>query len=211
MTEKVFWRDPYLTTLETRVSSVKGDEVTLEQTIFFAFSGGQESDTGTIGGKRVLEARNDGKEIIYRLEAHHGLSKGESVTMDIDWQRRYKLMRLHFAAEIILELMYRHVPGLEKIGAHIAEDKARIDFFLSENVSSFFSILQQEAEQLIKANHDIISSFSDEENQRRTWEIEGFAKIPCGGTHLKTTGEVGSITLRRKNIGKEKERIEIYL
>jgi Ser-tRNA(Ala) deacylase AlaX len=211
MVQKLFWQNPYLTELETRVSGVKGNEVTLEQTIFYAFSGGQESDAGTIAGKKVLEARKEDKEISYRLEENHGLNPGDSVKVAIGWERRYKLMRLHFAAEIILELVYRQLPDTEKIGAHIAEDKARVDFTLSENISRFFPILQQEAKALIKANHHIISSFSDEENQRRTWEIKGFAKVPCGGTHLKTTGEVGEITLKRKNIGKGKERIEIYV
>jgi Ser-tRNA(Ala) deacylase AlaX len=211
MTEKVFWQNPYLTTLETRVSSVNSNEITLEQTIFYAFSGGQESDAGTIGEKQILEARKEGKEIIYGLEGNHGLVTGESVTVKIDWERRYQLMRLHFAAELILELMYKHVPGVEKIGAHIAEDKARVDFALSENVSSFFPILQEEAQKLITANHTIISAFSNEEEQKRYWEIASFAQVPCGGTHLKQTGEIGNISLKRKNIGKSKERIEIYV
>lgn len=124
MVQKLFWQNPYLAELETRVSSVNGDEVTLQQTIFYAFSGGQESDAGTISTKKVLEARKEGKEIIYRLEENHGLNPDDLVKVVIDWKRRYKLMRLHFAAEIILELVYRQLPGIEKIGAHIAEDKA---------------------------------------------------------------------------------------
>jgi Ser-tRNA(Ala) deacylase AlaX len=60
-------------------------------------------------------------------------------------------------------------------------------------------------------NRDIVSAFSDEENEQRYWEIVGFARMPCGGTHLRRTGEVGELELKRKNIGKGKERIEIYL
>ena len=211
MVQKLFWQNPYLAELETRVSSVNGDEVTLQQTIFYAFSGGQESDAGTISTKKVLEARKEGKEIIYRLEENHGLNPDDLVKVVIDWKRRYKLMRLHFAAEIILELVYRQLPGIEKIGAHIAEDKARVDFALSENISRLLPVLQEKAEGLIEENHEIISAFSNEESQRRTWEVKGFAKVPCGGTHLRRTGEVGNMILKRKNIGKGKERIEIYL
>jgi Ser-tRNA(Ala) deacylase AlaX len=211
MVRKLFWQDPYLTALETRISGVNGDEVTLEQTILYAFSGGQESDAGTIGGRRVLEARKRGKDIVYRLGVNHGLHGGDVVKVEIDWERRYKLMRLHFAAEIILELVYRQLPGIEKIGAHIAEDKARVDFALSENISSLFPVLRQEAEKIIAADHDIVSAFSDEEHQRRYWEVKGVAKVSCGGTHLKKTGEIGSILLKRKNIGKGKERIEVYV
>ena len=57
----------------------------------------------------------------------------------------------------------------------------------------------------------ITSAFSDESNEIRYWEIEGFAKIPCGGTHIKRTSEIGAIRLKRNNIGGGKERIEILL
>src|SRR4051812_48945748 len=128
MVAKLFWQDPYRTSLDTRIASVEGDVVTLEETIFYAFSGGQESDSGTIGGRSVLEARRDGPAIRYTLEPDHGLKAGDAITVAIDGARRLKLMRLHLAAEIILELAYLNLPGIQKIGAHIAEDKARIDF-----------------------------------------------------------------------------------
>ncbi|MCP8967641.1 alanyl-tRNA editing protein [Ectobacillus ponti] len=211
MVRKVFWEDPYLTELDTTVVSVNGNEITVEDTIFYAFSGGQESDAGTIGGCSVLQAVKQGKEIIYTLPEGHGLAAGDKVLMCIDWDRRYRLMRLHFAAELILELVYQHLGDVQKIGAHIAQDKSRIDFALSDNIAAHFPLLQERAHALITANHDIISSFSEEETERRTWEIHGFSKVPCGGTHLKRTGEVGSISLKRKNIGKGKERIEIYV
>jgi len=211
MTKKVFWQDPYLTELATRIASVQNNHVTVEETIFYAFSGGQESDTGTIAQYRVLEARKDGKEIIYSLEDGHDLKPGMPVTMRIDWERRYQLMRLHFAAELVLALVYRKFERIEKIGAHIAADKSRIDFQWEQNLSSILPAIQAEASALIAANHDIISTFSDEVNERRYWEIAGFARVPCGGTHLRTTGEIGEVALKRKNVGKGKERIEIYV
>ncbi len=207
--KKAFWQDPYQSRLETRIASVSGNEITLAATIFYAFSGGQESDAGTIGGQRVLNARKDGREIIYTLEDRHGLQAGDPVTVEIDWARRYRLMRLHLAAEIILELAYQNLPGIEKIGAPIAADKARIVVAWAENIARLFPMMQEMAGALIAADHPIVSAFSDEANQWRYWEIAGFAKVPCGGTHLKRTGEIGPITLKRVNIGKGKERIEI--
>ncbi len=206
---KLFWRDPYQRRIETRVADVFGNEVMLAETIFYAFSGGQESDAGTIGGQRVLNARKDGQEIVYTLADGHGLQPGNQVVVEIDWARRYRLMRLHLAAEIILELATQNLPGIEKIGAHIAADKARIDFTWAENIARLFPMMQEMAGALIAADHPIVSAFSDEANQWRYWEIAGFAKVPCGGTHLKRTGEIGPITLKRVNIGKGKERIEI--
>ena len=210
-TKKRFWDDPYLTQLETHITGAHENDVTLAETIFYAFSGGQESDAGTIANRPVLHAAKADKEILYTLEPNHGLNPGDPVTININWERRYKLMRLHFAAEIVLELVRQHVPSIEKIGAHIGQDKSRIDFEWGENISTLFPLIKERAGALVVANHHIVSAFSDEENQRRYWEIAGFARVACGGTHLRKTGEVGAIDLKRKNVGKGKERIEIYV
>ena len=63
MTKKIFWQDPYLTQLDTRVKTVNGNQLTVHETIFYAFSGGQESDHGTLGGQQVLEAKKEGQEL----------------------------------------------------------------------------------------------------------------------------------------------------
>ena len=211
MTRKVFWEDPYSTQIETRVISVNDNDITVEETIFYALAGGQESDHGTIGNSRVLQARKEGKEIVYTLENGHGLKLGDRVRMTIDWERRYRLMRLHFAAEIVLELVYQHLRSIKKIGAHVAQDKARIDFEWSENISKMFPVIQEEARNIVEANQEIVSAFSDAGAEERYWEIREFARVPCGGTHLRKTGDIGEIELKRKNPGKGKERIEIYV
>lgn len=210
MTKKLFWVDPYLSTCDTIVQSVHGDMVTLSETIFYAFSGGQESDTGTIDIYPVLEAKKSDFDIYYRLSEMHSLKPGDKVRVQIDWRRRYQLMRHHFAAEIILELAYQSLPEIEKIGAHIAADKARLDFAWPVNIATEFSHLTAAAQKLIDQNLEIISAFSEESKQQRYWEIAGLGKVSCGGTHLRRTGEVGAIRLKRKNIGKGKERIEVY-
>ncbi|MDP6689994.1 MAG: alanyl-tRNA editing protein [Alphaproteobacteria bacterium] len=211
MTQKQFWNDPYLTALETKVTWVQSDCIRLQETIFFAFSGGQESDAGTIGGHPVLEARKSGLEIDYRLADGHGLGAGDPVRVEIDWHRRYRLMRLHFAAELVLEVVYRQFGKVEKIGAHIGVDKARIDFHWPENIASQFPAIIEEAQAIVDRDLEIATGYADQETQRRYWEIEGFARVPCGGTHVRRTAEVGKLSLKRKNIGKGKERIEIHV
>lgn len=211
MTKKTFWQHPYLTELNTTVQTVNGNQITVAETIFYAFSGGQESDQGTIGGYEVLEAKKDGKEIFYTIEDSHMLKVGDPVKVCINWDRRYKLMRLHFAAEVVLELVCQHFPDVIKVGAHIAQDKSRIDFEWSQNISPFIPSLQQEAQSIIDSNQAIISAFSDEQNERRYWKINEFSQVPCGGTHIKRTGEMGRIRLKRTNPGKGQERIEIYV
>lgn len=207
---KIFWDNPYQADLETRVISTDSHYVLFEETIAFSFSGGQESDRATVNGFPVIDSRIEGNTIYYLLQDRHNLKAGDAAIMRIDWPRRYRLMRLHFAAELILELV-THKLKLEKIGAHIAESKARIDFFCAENISSIFENILSDYNQIIEQDLAIKTGFSDRQNQRRFWEIKGFSKVACGGTHVKSTAEVGLIALKRINIGGGKERIEIKL
>ena len=211
MTQKVFWEDPYLTELDTIVTDVQGADIKIERTIFYAFSGGQESDTGTIGGYPVSNARKSNGDIIYTLAAAHGLQPGHPVKVIIDWGRRFRLMRLHLAAEIVLELIRQSLDSIQKAGAHIGEDKARIDFIWPSNMTSIVQEIQIKANALICANMEILSDYSNRYAQERFWEIRGFAKVPCGGTHLHSTGEIGEVELQRRNPGRGKERVEIAL
>lgn len=211
MVRKVFWEDPYLTTLNTKIASVNGRDVTLVSTILFAFSGGQESDYGTIDGLSVLEARKSGLDIIYSLEDGHGLSEGQSVDVIVDWERRRRLMQHHFAAEMVLQLVYKAIPGILRVGAHISPQKARIDFETERSLTPLVAELERDANALVRANRPIVTGYSDEPAQRRFWKVEGFAEMACGGTHLRSTMEVGTINLKRRNPGKGKERLEIEI
>lgn len=207
---KVFWDDPYQEQLNTHVVSVQNNQILFAETIAFSFSGGQESDKATVNGIDILNSEIKGHEIYYTLPEEHRLTVGDAVIMTIDWARRYRLMRLHFAAELILELVTRKL-SVEKIGAHIAEDKARIDFEYGQNITAILEGILLAYNDIIAKDMLIKTGFSNIELQRRYWEIEGFSKVPCGGTHVKSTAEVGSITLKRVNVGKGKERIEIKL
>lgn len=207
---KIFWDNPYERTWETTVSFLREDEFVPAHTIAFSFSGGQESDRAWVNGLEILGSRMDGPLIYYTLPQDHGLSLGDKITLTIDWDRRYRLMRLHFAAELILELVTRTRP-LEKVGAHIAPGKARIDFRSDENISALFPEILEAYNAIIAQDLPIETGFTDVETQRRYWKINGFAQVPCGGTHVRSTGEVGPVTLKRARPGKSVERIEIRL
>ncbi len=208
---KVFWEDPYQISLLTTVESVKGNVLTLKETIAYAFSGGQQSDDGTINGCKIIKAQKDGMEIYYTVEGEHNVKPGDEVQLTIDWEKRYKIMKLHFAAEIILELVNQNFGHPEKIGANITSEKARIDFIWENSIAEMFPVLEAKAKELIEANKPIISAFSNEAEEIRYWKIAGFGQVPCGGTHIKTTGEINALKLKRDRQGKNKERIEIYL
>lgn len=208
---KVFWEDPYLTEITAEITSADKNIITLDKTVAYAFSGGQQSDSGTIGGYEILEAEKNGFEIYYTIPHGHSLRAGDTVAVKIDWEKRYRLMRLHFAAEIVLELVYTNFGRPEKTGANITSEKARLDFVWDGNISETFPLLERRIKEIVSRDHDILSRFSDETAEIRYWEIEGFAKVPCGGTHLRKTGEVGGLKLKRINPGGGRERIEIYL
>lgn len=209
--EKLFWDDPYAVRCDATVISVDGPNVTLDRTVAFAASGGQASDAATIAGVPVLEARCDALEIVYRMPDEHGLRVGDHVEVTIDPAMRDRLRRLHMAAELVLELVYQRHGRPEKLGADISPGKARIDFAWEGSIAPILGPIAEELTSMVAADLPITSAFSDLALQRRYWEIEGFARVGCGGTHPRSTGEIGAVTLRRANPGAGVERIEIRL
>lgn len=226
---KVFWEDPYLTQLNTKVSSVMGQEIVLEETIGYSESGGQESDKITLNGLPVISSRMDREDpyyIYYTLPEGHGLSVGESVRMEIDWIRRYRLMRYHFTCELILILvnrLFNKTPEgvllkpeeidtvIKKRGAHMSETGARVDFELPTHISEYFDEILREYNKIIEADMPIEKGYLDEKKQIRYWKLPHIALVPCGGTHVKSTAEIGPITLKRERANKGVERIRISL
>src|SRR5271155_1309924 len=146
--KKAFWENPYQTELVTTVVSVDDDKILFDATIAYSFAGGQESDKAWVNGIAIIDSVREGSLIYYTLDQNHGLSVGDTITMTIDWPRRKRLMRLHFAAELILEIVTQQYK-LEKVGAHIAETKSRIDFKADINVSTFFEEISQQYNAII--------------------------------------------------------------
>ena len=210
--KKLFWVNPYLKRCKVVVLQVSENEVLFDKTIVFHVSGGQESDHGTIDGKPILSSRRDGLDIWYDLGDDHGLSTGQSVTMEIDWERRQRLMRYHMLCELILAMVNRHFGNIEdkelapsdidsmgivKVMAKMGDRGAYVDFDhpgMADSVPTF----QRELDRLIKADLPIEKGWLDESNQKRYWRITGYATIPCGGTHITSTGKIGMAVLKRE-------------
>jgi Ser-tRNA(Ala) deacylase AlaX len=210
-TEKYYWTDPYCAELDATLLEVRGGLITLDRTIIYPFSGGQEQDSGFIDRYPVLKIFLRGKAFEYEIDPAHCLKPGDAVRVRIDWERRYRLMRLHFAAEIVLELVNQRHGRPEKIGAHIGEEKARLDFRWEGSIARILPDVAAELGRIVESRLPIASRFENAEEEVRFWEVPGFGRVRCGGTHLRNTSEVGAVALRRDNIGKGKERIEIRL
>lgn len=210
MVEKLFRQGPYLSSCEAMVTDMKGDEVSLDRTVFFAFSGGQQSDSGTIGGCPVAEARAQGEEISYKLGCVPSFGVGDRVEVKIDIGKRKRIMRLHSAVHIVFFIFSGHSGVKKLIGSNVTQEKARVDFEYGESVAEVLPQVEEEANELISRDLKI-STYADEKNPERWWWECADMKCPCGGTHVRTSSEIGKVRLKRKNIGSGKERIEVTL
>lgn len=214
---KLFWDDPYVASATARVTRIQGREIWLDQTIIYSLSGGQESDSGTIGGHNVTASRiaPDGT-IVYSLEREALLSVGLDVELRIDWERRYRIMRLHSATHIALALFSDLVGESERCGANVSDRKGRLDFERDEPISPIVPELQRQMDAIVKEDLEIQVRPDQSLGlaEGRLWTIGGksrFWTMGCGGTHPRRTGEVGVVRLKRDNIGRGKERLEIRL
>lgn len=215
VTQKLFWQDPYLTECAAIVNEINGNKIKLNQTIFFAFSGGQESDEGTIGGIKVLEAVKQGDkeniiDIEYLLEKEPDFKVGDTVEVKIDGIRREKLRRLHSAAHLVYYFFINKVGKQKIIGSNISAEKARIDFEFEKTIQEMLPEIEVTTNKFLGESHPIIRK-PDEKSPDLWWWQCGEWKMPCGGTHPRSTAEIGKLHLKRKNIGKGKERIELFL
>ncbi|MBN1503406.1 alanyl-tRNA editing protein [Candidatus Woesearchaeota archaeon] len=215
MTKKLFWKDPYLTECKAMVTSMEGNKVKLDQTIFYAFSGGQESDEGTINGIKVVNAVKQGEkeniiDIEYELEKVPDFKVGDEVEVKIDKEKRDKLRRLHSAAHIVYYFVTSSLGRLRIIGSNIASEKARFDFLYNKPISDLLPMIEEQVNPFLAEGHEIITEPDEKNPDMRWWRCYEWS-MPCGGTHVKNTKEIGKIRLKRKNIGADKERIEIYL
>lgn len=210
MTEKLFNEDAYMKEAGAVVVSVDGNDIVLDRTIFFAFSGGQADDYGTIGSVRLTGLRIDGDDIVHTVEDASGFSVSDTVELALDWDRRYKLMRLHTAAHIVYFFAVKVIGEKSLIGSNVDVSKSRLDFVMDKSVGESLPEIERMTNEYISVDRTVTVEDDKEEKGRRIWRC-GDMEMPCGGSHVKNTGDIGKIRLNRKNIGSGKERIEIML
>lgn len=235
-TIKKYYSDPYLYKIKTNVSQVfQNKAIELSQTIAYPEGGGQDSDQGSITHvktgyvfsfklvKRMfghsVKTDNDNwvnvGGIIFHyvedsdIEKLDVIEEGDEVIIEIDYTLRHKLSTSHSASHLLYIGVGEVRPDLIKdtIGCHIKEGQARFDFrtdtkFSADELTAIESI----SNELVKHNLDISLFASKDHPDARFWQCDKHI-IPCGGTHLENTGSIGNLQIKRKNIGKGKERI----
>lgn len=209
MIDEIFKNDPYTREFDANIVEIDNNNIVLDKTAFYAESGGQPGDTGTIGESKVVETIYDGKRIIHIVE-NHDMKVGDNVHCEIDWNRRYKIMKLHSAAHIVYEFFVRKWGEQKVIGSNISDTKARLDFAMDESISESLVGIEKDVNDFIEQGHGITTADDPEKEGFRWWYCENM-KMPCGGTHVKNSKEIGKVRLRRKNLGTGKERIEVVL
>ncbi|TNF91221.1 MAG: alanyl-tRNA editing protein [Gammaproteobacteria bacterium] len=233
MTEKVFYQDAYQKTWQSEVTDVLDNGLILAATIFYPLGGGQPGDSGrlSIGGRdyRVVDTRyaEDRQRIVHFIEDDlSAVQVGDSVDMEIDWERRHRLMRMHTSMHLVCSLI-----DAQATGGAVGENESRLDFDLQDQVVDKDQLTADLNALVQKAIPVNIGSITDEELDRnpelvrtmsvrpprgagtvRTISIENTDYQPCGGTHVRNTSEIGELVVTGlKNKGKQNKRISIAL
>jgi alanyl-tRNA synthetase len=210
MAEKMFYKDPYMKEFRAKVERIDGNKVVLDRTCFYGTNGGQLGDSGTLNGEKVEVTEIEDGEIVHIMENPPSFKEGEEVSGVLIWDERYKKMRLHSAVHIVHFVAEKLLGKKKVIGSNVYSQKARIDYLMEDAISKeAIEEISRELADLVSKDLPIETGFSD--GEKRFWRIEGFPDMPCGGTHLKKTGEIGEVKIKRKNLGKGKERLEVTL
>jgi Ser-tRNA(Ala) deacylase AlaX len=214
-TELLFWKDPYIREFEAKVISASGKEVVLDRTCFFPQGGGQVGDTGFLNDVRVVDTRKDEEyNVIHFLEGESSFKVGDVVKGRIDWERRYRIMKLHSAAHVVYYILMDMFGGSCKLASSgIVNEKKDITDYLTDSFDrEKLAAVGGKANELIRKGGEIRTWNDEQKPDYRFWEIDSFPKMPCGGTHVKRLEEIGEIIVQRgKKPGAGKERVEILL
>ncbi|MCX6632180.1 MAG: alanyl-tRNA editing protein, partial [Candidatus Solibacter sp.] len=220
MTERLYYTDSYLREFQARVveRSQDGRTVYLDRTLFYPASGGQPFDVGSIAGVAVVEVVEEEEErIAHRLAAP--LTAAGEVTGAIDWTRRFDHMQQH-SGQHLLSAVFEELFGLHTVSFHLGAESATIDLEGRPLEALMVTEAERRANQVVSGNRAIDVRFenageaqglrkaSEREGTLRIVSIDGLDRRACGGTHVRTTGEIGPVLLRKTEKIRQSVRVE---
>ena len=233
-TELLFRDDAYLRSASACVVAVHDSGIELDRTIFYAQGGGQQGDTGVMiraNGERITimnTRKGDSIDSVLHVPATAmpHLEPGEALNLEIDWDRRYAMMRLHTALHVMSCVVIAPVTG-----GNISPDKGRLDFDIEMSLLDAERITREtnaliargvatetvwitDAE--LDARPELVKTMSVQPprgaGRVRLLKIPGIDLQPCGGTHVRNIAEIGAIrVLKIRSEGKRNRRVEIAL
>jgi misacylated tRNA(Ala) deacylase len=233
-TELLFREDAYLRSATARVCAVHERGLELDRTIFYPLGGGQPGDSGVLvreNGERIAIAdtrKGEAPGSVLHIPAPGmpGPEPGEVLALELDWERRYSLMRLHTALHLLSCVVVAPVSG-----GNISPDKARLDFDIDMSLLDAERITRETnaliaaavatetvwiTDEELEAQPELVKTMSVQPprgaGRVRLLKIPGIDLQPCGGTHVRNIAEIGGIRVTRiRNEGKRNKRVEIAL
>lgn len=211
--KRIYWQDPYRKEFDAKVLTIEGNEVILDQTCFFPQGGGQVSDTGTLNSTRVVQVADKGdNRIVHVLERPLQHKVGDVVHGVIDWDKRYRTMRLHSASHILYYVMQEVFQGVKPASSGLVDEKKdRTDYLFEASLDQGkLKEVELRVNSIIKEGREIKAWNDPSQGGKRMWKLEPFPVMMCGGTHVRNTKEISDVTISKgKKPGRGKERIEI--
>ena len=234
----LYYEDAYIREFTAKALAIQKvaeqHRIVLDQTAFYPLGGGQPSDIGTIKGTNGIAAVKDVRVknviVIHLGDVKGSIAEGEAVVGNIDWNRRYALMRNHTLAHLMAEAIRRATgASSEVVSSGLDMDKARLDIANQSSLGPFLPEIQKAANSVIKENrpveiktlqrndaeeyvarfHENLKTLPPQVQNVRIIEVKDWHACACGGTHVKSTGEIGEAKiLRRMSKGKGVERLE---
>jgi len=230
-TAELFREDSYLKSCSATVTRAEQNAVYTDRTVFYPLGGGQPGDTGIVkwdgGSATIIDTRyGEDRDIAHIVEDGAELPPaGSDVDLAIDWERRYRHMRMHTAMHLLGSILQYDVTG-----GNISTEKSRLDFNMEVGVDK--EAVSTALAELVSADHAISCRWISEEELDanpqlvrtmsvqpprgkgaiRLLEIQGVDLQPCGGTHVGSTAEVGAVRLGKvENKGRQNRRVNIHL
>ncbi len=230
--EFLFREDPYLKQCTAKVVSSEPGAIRLDRTVFYPMGGGQPGDTGVLHPEsgdeiQIIDTRKgtDHDDVVH-VPADGALlpPPGAAVTVEIDWDRRYRLMRMHSCLHLLCSVVTGDVTG-----GQISDGKGRLDFNLpdtrldkDEITAALNQLVEQDhliqprwvTDEELAANSQLVRTMSVKpptgSGRVRLLDIESVDLQPCGGTHVSRTGEIGRVLVTKiENKGRQNRRVNI--
>ena len=219
MTERLYYGDSYLGDFTATVTQVDGLRVYLDRTAFYPTSGGQPFDIGSLGGARVVDVIDEESRIAHLLSAPPTFASGAAIEGKVDWQRRFDHMQQH-TGQHLLSAVLEDLFGHKTVSVHFGEVASTLDLDTDVLSRDRVGRAERRANEIVLENRPVRVAFEDATNATglrkpsdrigkiRVVTIENTDRSACGGTHVRATGEIGPVAIRRIEKSKKFIRVE---
>ena len=218
MTERLHYNDSRLCAFEAMVIGAEdgGRRIYLDRTAFYPDSGGQPSDCGTLNGIRVVEVIDEEERIAHVVEKPLG---AERVAGAIDWERRFDHMQQH-SGQHVLSAAFEELYGMKTVSFHLGAESSTIDLETAALTREQARAAERRANEIVLECRAVGVQYEDaatatglrkaaqREGTLRIVTIDGLDRSACGGTHVRTTGEIGPVQIRKLDKIRGNVRVE---